>query len=115
MKNTVTLIGNVGSDPETKHVGDNQVTNFSLATSESYKDRNGEKVKETEWHNIVLWRGLSKVAESYVKKGYLLSITGKIKSRTYENKEGQKVKVTDIVGSELIMLGGKKQDEGVKF
>lgn len=109
MKNTVILIGRVGQDPETKHVdGGNQVTNLSIATSETWKDQSGEKKTETEWHNIVLWKGLSKVAESYVKTGDLIEITGKIKSRTYENKEGQTIRVVDIVASELIMLGGKK-------
>jgi single-strand DNA-binding protein len=110
--NKVILVGNVGKDPETKYLDENTaVCKFSLATSEVYKNRNGEKVEQTEWHNIVLWRGLAQVAEKYVKKGSQLYIEGRIRNRSYDDKDGIKRYITEIVGDNMQMLG-KKQDYG---
>ena len=86
--NKVILIGNLGKDPEVKYLDSGvAVANFSLATSESYKNKEGERVNQTEWHNIVLWRGLAEVAEKWLKKGSSVYIEGKIKTRKWEDKE----------------------------
>jgi len=106
--NKVTLIGRVGKDPETKFLENGvAVTTFSLATSESYKNKTGEKVTNTEWHNIVLWRGLAEVASKYVKKGSSLYIEGKITTRSWEDKDGNKRSSTDIIGNNMVMLDSK--------
>jgi single-strand DNA-binding protein len=106
--NKVILVGNVGKDPEVRNLDNGvSVANFSLATSESYKNKNGEKVTNTEWHNIVVWRGLADVVEKYVKKGNPLYIEGKIKSRSWDDKDGVKHYATDIVADVMEMLGGK--------
>ena len=102
----VQLIGNVGGEPEVREVGDNQVANFSIATTESYKNKQGEKITNTEWHNIVIWGGLAKVVQSYVKKGDKLYLEGKIKTETYE-KDGEKKYTTKIICNQMEMLGGK--------
>ena len=102
----VQLIGNVGGEPELREVGDNQVANFSIATTESYKNKQGEKITNTEWHNIVIWGGLAKVVQSYVKKGDKLYLEGKIKTETYE-KDGEKKYTTKIICNQMEMLGGK--------
>ncbi|MFC2079940.1 single-stranded DNA-binding protein [Bacteroidota bacterium] len=109
--NKVILVGNVGKDPETRYLDENTpVCKFSLATSEVYRNKNGEKVEQTEWHNIVLWRGLAQVAEKYVKKGSQLYIEGRIRNRSYDDKDGVKRYITEIVGDNMQMLG-KKQDD----
>jgi len=103
--NKAILVGNVGRDPEVQYVSDNvPVARFTLATSETYKDKNGEKVTNTEWHNIVVWRGLAQVVEKYVKKGSQLYIEGKITHRQYE-KDGVTKYFTEIVANSLQMLG----------
>ena len=108
--NKVILVGNVGKDPETRYLDENTpVCKFPLATSEVYKNRDGEKIEQTEWHNIVLWRGLAKVAEQYVKKGAQLFIEGRIRSRSYDDKDGIKRYITEIVGDNMQMLG-RRQD-----
>lgn len=111
--NKVILVGNVGKDPEMKYF-DNDVAlaNFSLATSErGYTTSNGTEVPErTEWHNIVCWRGLAKVAENYVKKGSLLYIEGKIRTRSYDDQNGVKKYITEIVADSLELLGRKPSD-----
>jgi len=105
--NKVILIGNVGKDPEVKYLEkDVAYARFTLATNESYKNKNGEKVTNTEWHNIVVWRGLAKVVENYVKKGSKLYIEGKLTYREYE-QDGQKKYFTEIVCRELNMLDSK--------
>jgi len=110
--NKVTLIGNVGNDPEIKHINeDTQVAKFSLATSEVYKNREGEKVTDTEWHNIVIWNKLAKIVESYVKKGSLLYLSGKIKTRSYEDKDNIKRYSTEIICNEMKMLGPKPTEQ----
>lgn len=108
MVNKVILIGNVGNDPEIKYVKEDvPVARFSIATSESYKDRNGERITNTEWHNIVVWRGLAKVVEKYVKKGSKLFIEGKLTHRKYEDKDGQTKYFTEIVCRDMTMLDSK--------
>lgn len=115
MKNKVILIGNLGKDPETRSLENGaKVSTFSIATSETYKDKAGEKVTNTTWHNLVLWRGLADVAEKYLKKGALIYVEGKIANRSYEAKDGTKRYITEIVVGELVMLGKKgDNDRGV--
>jgi single-strand DNA-binding protein len=110
--NKVILVGNVGKDPETRYLDENTpVCKFPLATSEVYKNRDGEKIEQTEWHNIVLWRGLAKVAEQYVKKGAQLFIEGRIRSRSYDDKDGIKRYITEIVGDNMQMLGRRQDND----
>ncbi|MGE4587455.1 MAG: single-stranded DNA-binding protein [Mangrovibacterium sp.] len=107
--NKVILIGNVGRDPEVRHLDkDVTVANFTLATSESYTARNGEKVTTTEWHNIVVWRGLAKVVEQYVKKGDRLYLEGKIRTRNWDDKDGNKRYTTEIYMDNMEMLGSPR-------
>lgn len=110
--NKVILVGNVGKDPETRYLDENTaITKFPMATSETYKNKSGERVSTTEWHNIVLWRGLAQVAEKYVKKGSQIYIEGRIKSRSYDDAEGNKKYITEIVGDQMQLLG-RRPDEG---
>jgi len=110
--NKVILVGNVGKDPEIRHLDTGvAVANFPLATSESYTAKNGEKVTTTEWHNIVLWRGLAEVAEKYVTKGRQLYIEGRIRTRNYDDKDGNKRYITEIYGDTMQMLGTKSDDK----
>jgi|SRR5574344_757667 single-strand DNA-binding protein len=111
--NKVMLIGNVGKDPEVRHLESGVVTaSFTIATTERYKDRNGEMKDQTEWHNIVCWRSLAEIVEKYVKKGTQLYIEGKIKSRSYNDKDGITRYVTEIVADSLQMLGRKSDNQG---
>ena len=111
--NKVILVGNVGKDPEIRHLDSGvSVATFTLATSETYLAKNGDKVTSTEWHNIVLWRGLADVAEKYVKKGKQLYIEGRIRSRSYEDKEGMKRYVTEIYGDVMKLLGSRESQPG---
>jgi single-strand DNA-binding protein len=111
--NKVILIGNLGRDPEIQRLESGvKKASFSLATTESYKNKDGQKVDHTEWHNIVLWRGLAEVAENYLKKGNTVYIEGRIRKREYEDKEGVKRFITDIIGDNLTMLGGPKREGG---
>ena len=104
--NKVILIGNVGKDPEVNYIKEDlPVAKFTMATSESYT-KDGQKVTNTEWHNIVVWRGLAKVVEQYVKKGSKLYIEGKITSRQYE-KDGQTKYFTEIVANQMQMLDSR--------
>ena len=110
--NRVILIGNLGKDPEIRSLeGGVKVANFSLATTETYKGKNGEKVEQTEWHNIVLWRGLAEVAESYLKKGSSIFIEGKIKTRDWTDKDGNKRYTTEIVADNMVMLGSRRDQQ----
>ncbi len=110
--NKVTLIGNVGKDPETRYLESGiPVSTFSLATSESFKNKNGDRVTATEWHNIVLWRGLAELAEKYVRKGDPLFIEGKIRTRTWEDKEGRRRYTTEIIASNMIMLSPRDKKD----
>ena len=110
--NKVILIGNLGKDPEVRYLDNGvAVANFSLATTENYKNKAGERVSQTEWHNIVLWRGLAEVAEKYLKKGSSIYIEGKIKTRKWEDKDGNTRYNTEILADNMSMLGGKKPQE----
>lgn len=112
--NKVILVGNVGKDPEIRHLENGvAVANFPLATSETYR-KDGEKITTTEWHNIVLWRGLADVAEKYVKKGNPLYIEGKIRTRSWDDKDGNKRYTTEIVGDNMQMLGNKQDSSDYK-
>ena len=105
--NKVILIGNLGKDPEVRHLESGVgVANFSIATSETYKDRKtGERVSQTEWHNVVLWRGLADVAEKYLKKGDKVYIEGKLRTRTWQDQQGNNKYSTEIIADNLTMLG----------
>jgi single-strand DNA-binding protein len=111
--NKCILFGNVGKDPEVKKIGENKVAKFSLATNKSYT-KAGEKITETAWHNIVLWGKLAELAEKYVKKGNSIIIEGEIAYRSYENKEGITVYITEIIGNALHFAGSKKEEEKPK-
>jgi len=109
--NKVILVGNVGKDPETRYLDESTaITKFPMATSETYKNRAGERVSTTEWHNIVLWRGLAQVAEKYVKKGTQIYIEGRIKTRSYDDADGNKKYITEIVGDQMQLLGRRPDD-----
>ncbi|HEC41584.1 MAG TPA: single-stranded DNA-binding protein [Bacteroides sp.] len=113
--NKVILVGNVGKDPETRYLeGGTAVCSFSLATSESYRNRDGEKITNTEWHNVVLWRGLAEVAEKYVKKGSQLFIEGRIRTRSWDDRDGNKRYTTEIVCDNMQMLGKRADDAGMQ-
>ena len=106
--NKVILVGRLGRDPETRYTGGGQaVANFSIATDESYKDKNGERQKRTEWHKIVVWGKQAEIAQQYLKKGSLIFIEGRIQSREWQDKEGQKRTSFEIVASNFRMLGGR--------
>ena len=110
--NKVILVGNVGKDPDIRHLDSGvAVANFPLATSENYTAKNGDKVTSTEWHNIVMWRGLAEVAEKYVTKGKQLYIEGKIKTRSFDDKEGNKRYITEIVADVMQMLGTRADNQ----
>ena len=106
--NKVILIGNLGKDPEVRYLDSGvAVANFSLATTESYKNKEGERVSQTEWHNVVLWRGLAEVAEKWLKKGSSVYIEGKIRNRKWEDKDGNTRYTTEILADNMTMLGKK--------
>lgn len=107
MINKVILLGNLGKDPEVKTLeSGKKVASFSLATTESYKDKNGERQSNTEWHNISFFGSIVEVIEKYLKKGNQIYIEGKIKTRSWDDKDGVKRYTTDIIGDKLTMLGG---------
>ncbi len=110
--NKVILIGRLGKDPEVRAIPSGvKVANLSIATDESYKDKDGNKVEKTEWHNIVAWRGLAEVFEKYVKKGDLIYVEGKLTTEKYD-KDGVTHYATKIVVHEMTMLGGKRDGGG---
>jgi len=105
------LIGNLGKDPDMQFLeGNIGVAKFSLATTETYKDRSGKLISQTEWHTVVLWRGLAELAQKYLHRGSLVYIEGRLKTRSWEDKEGNKKFATEIVGDNLIMLD--KRNDG---
>ncbi|MEQ8808316.1 MAG: single-stranded DNA-binding protein [Imperialibacter sp.] len=111
--NKVILLGNLGKDPEIRHLESGRaVTNFTLATSEVYKNKEGNKVTNTEWHNVVLWTPLAEVAEKYLKKGNQVYIEGKITTRSYDDKDGNKRYITEVVGREMTLVGGRPDGGG---
>ncbi|MGB7846260.1 MAG: single-stranded DNA-binding protein [Candidatus Acidiferrum sp.] len=106
--NKVILVGRLGRDPETRFTSGGQaVANFSVATDETYKDRSGERQKRTEWHKIVVWGKQAEIAQQYLKKGSLVFIEGRIQSREWQDKEGQKRTSFEIVATNFRMLGGR--------
>lgn len=109
--NKVILVGNLGKDPEVRYLeGGTAVAKFPVATSETYKNKDGNKVDQTEWHNVVLWRGLAEVAEKYLRKGQLVYIEGKIKTRSWDDKEGNKRYITEVIADTMTMLGNRKEE-----
>lgn len=108
--NRVILIGNLGRDAETRNIGsDNKLASFSLATTETYKKANGEKEQKTQWHNVVAWNGLAKIAEKYLKKGDKIMIEGKIEYESYQDKKSGETKyATKIYATSIEMLGAPK-------
>lgn len=106
--NKVILLGNLGADPEVKHLeGDKVVANISLATTESYKDRSGNRVDNTEWHDLELWDGQARVAEQYLKKGNQIYVEGKIKTDTWQDDQGNNRRKTRIRVQSFTMLGSR--------
>ncbi len=104
--NKVMLIGNLGKDPDVRAIPSGvKVASFSIATSESYTNRDGQKVDKTEWHNIVLWRGLAEIAEKYLHKGSQVYIEGRLQTRSWDDQNGNKRYTTEIVGDSMVMLG----------
>jgi len=99
------LIGNLGKDPDVQFLeGNIAVAKFPLATTETFKDRSGKLVSQTEWHTVVLWRGLAELAQKYLHKGSLVYIEGRLRTRSWEDKEGTRKFATEVVGDNLIML-----------
>lgn len=108
LRNKVQLIGNLGNDPEiiTLESG-KKLAKISIATNETYKNAQGEKVTDTQWHNVVAWNKTAEIIEKYLQKGSEVAIEGKLTSRSYEDKDGTKKYITEIVCNEMLMLGGK--------
>jgi len=108
LKNSVRLMGNLGAAPEVKTITkDKKVAKFSIATNETHKNDKGEKVQETYWHNVVAWGRLADIAEKYLQKGSEIAIEGKLTSRNYTDKEGNKRYVTEILANEILLMGSK--------
>ncbi|HEV2298833.1 MAG TPA: single-stranded DNA-binding protein [Candidatus Acidoferrales bacterium] len=106
--NKVILVGRLGRDPETRYTGSGQaVANFTMATDSTYKDRAGERQKRTEWHRIVAWGKLAEICQQYLKKGSQIYIEGRLQTREWEDKSGQKRSTTEIVASDMRMLGSR--------
>jgi single-strand DNA-binding protein len=111
--NKAILVGRLGRDPETRYTSSGQaVCNFTLATDETYKDRAGERQKRTEWHRIVVWAKQAEIAQQYLRKGSLIYLEGRIQTRQWDDKEGQKRTTTEIVATNFRMLGGRPEGAG---
>jgi single-strand DNA-binding protein len=111
--NKVILIGRLGKDPETRYMTNGEaVTNVGLATSETWKDKSGEKQEKTEWHNLVFYRRLAEIAGEYLKKGSMIYVEGKLQTRKYTDKAGVEKSSTEIIVNEMTMLGGKPTGGG---
>ncbi|MFT5090579.1 MAG: single-strand DNA-binding protein, partial [Planctomycetota bacterium] len=111
--NKVILIGNLGGDPEVRFTPDGTaVANFSLATSESWKDRSGERQERTEWHRLVLWRQLAEIAKNYLRKGSKIYVEGKLQTRSWDDQSGQKRYTTEVVVNEMEMLDSREGGGG---
>ena len=108
MKNRVQLIGHVGQEPEIKNLESGKLANLSIATNENYTNAKGEKVEQTEWHRITAWGKTAEIIEKYVSKGKEIAIEGKLSYRNYDDKDGNKRYVTEIIATEIILLGGNK-------
>ena len=107
MRNSVQLIGHLGVDPEVKTFDNSRMAKLSLATSEKYKNGDGELVENTQWHNVIAWGKTAEIAEKYLKKGQEVAIRGKLQTRQYGDKDGNKRYMTEVVCNELLMLGQK--------
>jgi len=108
LRNSVQLIGKLGMDPEVKQIANgNKMARFSLATTETYKNQKGEKVTETQWHNVIIWGWLAEVAEKYLKKGKQVAVEGRLETNTYDDKDGNRKFFTQINVNDLVMLDGK--------
>jgi single-strand DNA-binding protein len=108
--NKVILVGNLGADPEVRSLENGtKVARLRIATSESYLDRDGNKVENTEWHNVTMWRGLADLSEKYLHKGSKVYIEGKLQTRSWKNQEGKDQYATEIVGREMQFLGGRPE------
>jgi single-strand DNA-binding protein len=111
--NKVMLIGNLGKDPDIQHLeGNISVAKFPLATTETFKDRTGKLVSQTEWHTVVLWRGLADLAEKYLHKSSLVYIEGRLRTRHWDDKDGNRKSATEVVGDNLIMLDKRMEGGG---
>ena len=111
--NKAILVGNLGKDTEVRHLDNGRaVANFSIATSESYKNKEGERVTKTEWHNVVLWTPLAEIAERFLKKGNQVYIEGKLTTRSWNDQEGNKRYTTEVIGREMTLLGSRADSEG---
>src|SRR5690348_11444779 len=111
--NRVMLIGNLGKDPDVQFLeGNIAVAKFPLATTETFKDRSGKLVSQTEWHTVVLWRGLAELAQKYLHKSSLVYIEGRLRTRSWEDKEGNRKFATEVVGDNLIMLDKRSDGHG---
>jgi len=109
MRNSVHLIGHLGKDPEVKtYSGEKKRARFSIATNDSYKNDKGEKVEETQWHNVVIWGKLADTAEKYLKKGQEVAVEGRLVHRVYETQGGEKRFVTEISANDFLLLGGRE-------
>lgn len=114
--NRVMLIGNLGRDPDLQYLeGNIAVAKFPLATTETFKDKNGNLVSQTEWHTVVLWRGLAELAQKYLHKGSLVFIEGRLRTRTWEDKDKNRRFSTEIVGDNLVMLDKRKESGPTDF
>lgn len=106
LRNKVQLIGNLGNNPEIVNLeSGSKLAKFSIATNESYKNAQGEKVQDTQWHNIVAWNKTADIIEKYLEKGNEIALEGKLATRSYEDKEGQKRYITEIICNEIVLLG----------
>jgi single-strand DNA-binding protein len=111
LKNKVQLIGNLGNTPEVRNTeSGKKLVTFSVATNETYKNAKGEKVRETQWHNLVAWGKVADIVEKYLEKGSEVAVEGKLISRSYTDKEGNKKYTTEVQVNELLMLGSKQKD-----
>jgi single-strand DNA-binding protein len=110
LRNKVQLIGNLGASPEIKTLeGGKKMARFSIATNESYRNAKGEKVVETQWHNLIAWGKVAEIAEKYLTKGKEVVVEGKLITRSYNDKQGAKKSITEIEVHELLMMGGKEK------
>lgn len=108
LRNSVQLIGRLGKDPEVKVFGEKKRASFSIATTDTYKNQKGEKIQDTQWHNVVIWGKLASIAEKYLRKGAEVAVEGKLVHRMYETQNGEKRYITEISVNDLVMLGGKQ-------
>ena len=109
LKNKVQLIGNLGDNPEVINLeSGKKLAKFSMATNETYRNAKGEQIKDTQWHNVVAWGKTADIIEKYLEKGNEVAIEGKLVNRSYDDKDGNKRYITEVVANELLMLGSKK-------